>query len=322
MPTFTMSKFLTTLKYYLKTIAFGSLICGCALYGVIASVILRLVNKGEYAQYTVARAFLYTFSWALGVKITVTNEKYLQSNPAIYISNHQSALDIFLLGKIFQPGFSVTAKRSLKFVPILGWFMLLSGTFFLDRSKSDKARKVLDSALASLKKDNRALFMFPEGTRSRTEKLEFLPFKKGAFHLAKQAGIPVVPIVISNTSNIFNSKRKVFNEGEIFVEVLPPVSTDDLETNEDVTKLCNKVNEDMLKVYQRIGYSKVRGGKAAPLTEQGNTVKKTAVKNADATAKIATVNDATAEEPIAKDSEDNIQAVEVSAEDTPLIVKD
>ncbi|ABN66569.2 predicted protein [Scheffersomyces stipitis CBS 6054] len=257
----TQNTFWGKVKFYLKSVVFGSLIVGCALYGVIASILLRIVNKIEYSQFTVAKAFYSSLSVALGLKINVKNEKYLSSNPAIYISNHQSALDIYVLGKIFQPGYFVTGKKSLKYVPFLGWFMALSGTFFLDRSKSDKARKVLDSALTSLKKQDRALFIFPEGTRSGTEELEFLPFKKGAFHLAKQAGIPIVPIVVSNTSTIFNSKRKFFNGGEINIEILPPVSTENLVTNEDVTKLSLKVREDMLAAYQRVGYSIASGTK-------------------------------------------------------------
>lgn len=257
----TQNTFWGKVKFYLKSVVFGLLIVGCALYGVIASILLRIVNKIEYSQFTVAKAFYSSLSVALGLKINVKNEKYLSSNPAIYISNHQSALDIYVLGKIFQPGYFVTGKKSLKYVPFLGWFMALSGTFFLDRSKSDKARKVLDSALTSLKKQDRALFIFPEGTRSGTEELEFLPFKKGAFHLAKQAGIPIVPIVVSNTSTIFNSKRKFFNGGEINIEILPPVSTENLVTNEDVTKLSLKVREDMLAAYQRVGYSIASGTK-------------------------------------------------------------
>ncbi|KAI5960448.1 SLC1 [Candida pseudojiufengensis] len=249
------------LKFYLKSIIFGSLIAGCALYGVIASIILRLIGKVEYAQYTVARAFYNTFKLFLGVDIKIENEEYLKDLPAIVISNHQSALDIHILGRIFQPGYTVTSKKSLKYVPFLGWFMALSGTFFLDRSKSAKAKKVLDGALTSLKKEKRALFMFPEGTRSAVESLQFLPFKKGAFHLAKQAKIPIIPVVVSNTSTIFNSKQKVFNTGEIFIEVLPPVSTENLETNEDVTKCCEDVRKDMLKVLKKIGYAKAPGVK-------------------------------------------------------------
>ncbi|KAK6455183.1 uncharacterized protein RJT20DRAFT_55324 [Scheffersomyces xylosifermentans] len=267
--------FLDKLKFYLKSVVFGSLIIGCALYGVLASIALRIINKIQYSQYTVARAFYHSFSALLGLKINIVNEKYLHSNPAIYISNHQSALDIYVLGRVFQPGYFVTGKKSLKYVPFLGWFMALSNTFFLDRNKSEKARKVLDGALVQLKKQDRALFIFPEGTRSGKEELDFLPFKKGAFHLAKQAGIPIVPIVISNTSNIFNAKRKLFNSGEINIEVLPPVSTEGLVTNEDVTILANKIREDMLKVYKRLGYSKATGAKpcedqqAVPNTDSG-----------------------------------------------------
>ncbi|KAI5953488.1 SLC1 [Candida jiufengensis] len=253
--------FLTQVKFYLKSIIFGSLIAGCALYGVIASLILRLIGKVEYAQYTVARAFYYTFKFFLGVDIKIKNEHYLKDLPAIVISNHQSALDIHILGRIFQPGYTVTSKKSLKYVPFLGWFMALSGTFFLDRAKSTKAKKVLDGALASLRKEKRALFMFPEGTRSAYESLQLLPFKKGAFHLAKQAKIPIIPVVVSNTSTIFNSKNKIFNRGEINIEVLPPVSTAELETNEDVSKCCEDVRNDMLKVLKKNGFSTAPGVK-------------------------------------------------------------
>lgn len=248
------------IKFTLKSFLFGSLIAGCALYGVIASIILRLIGKPQYAQYSVARLFYFMVSSLMGIKINVINGHFLkESMPAIYISNHQSVLDILVLGKIFQPGFTVTGKKSLKYVPFLGWFMLLSGTFFLDRSKGEKARRVLESALALLKKNKRALFIFPEGTRAATQKLELLPFKKGAFHLAKQASIPVVPIVVSNTSTIFNSATKTFNRGEITIEVLPPVKTTDLKNNDDVTSCVVDVQQEMLAVYQKLGYAKAHG---------------------------------------------------------------
>lgn len=249
--------FLKTGRFYLKCAVFASLILGCSLYGVIISIVLRLVGKKKYSQYLVAKAFYYTISLALGIKVNVKNEQFLHSNPAIYLANHQSALDIFTMGTFFVPGVTVTAKSSLKWVPVLGWFMYLSGTFFLDRSKSEKARKVLNGALADLKKDDCALFMFPEGTRSGTKELTMLPFKKGAFHLAKSAKIPVVPIVISNTSNIFNAKEKLFELGVINIEVMKPLDTHNLETNEDVTKFSTFVRDSMLETLQRVGYSQV-----------------------------------------------------------------
>ncbi|KGU27121.1 1-acylglycerol-3-phosphate O-acyltransferase [Candida albicans P34048] len=256
-----VSSFITKLKFYLKSGLYGTLVAGCAIYGVLASIILRIVNKAEYAQYAVAKACYYVVSLFLGLKINIKNEKYLQNLPAIVVANHQSALDIYVLGKIFQPGYTVTSKKSLKYVPFLGWFMVLSGTFFLDRSKSASAKKVLDGALTGLKNQGKALFIFPEGTRSATEALTMLPFKKGAFHLARQAGIPIIPVVVSNTSTIFNSKRKIFNTGEINIEVLPPVSTSDWETHEDVTNACNNIRDDMIKTLKKLGNSKIPGSK-------------------------------------------------------------
>ncbi|KAF8004281.1 hypothetical protein HF325_001729 [Metschnikowia pulcherrima] len=245
-------------KFYVKSFVFGTLLLTCALYGVVASIVLRIVGKDEYAQYTVARCFHFLMSKVLGVKVTIKNEELLRTKPSVVISNHQSALDILILGRLFQPGYTVTAKKALKYVPFLGWFMLASKTFFLDRSKGEKARRVLENALTGLKKQKRSIFMFPEGTRSATKKLELLPFKKGAFHLAKQARIPVIPVAVSNYSTIFHAGDKVFNQGEIVIEVLEPMSTNDLETNEDVTKFASEVSEKMLKTVESLGYASTK----------------------------------------------------------------
>lgn len=290
--------FLKLLKFYAKSFVFGSLIVVCALYGVIAGIVLKLVGKEEYAQYTVARAFYYSFSRLLGVKITIKNSQYLQTKPSVVVSNHQSALDILILGKLFQPGYTVTAKKALKYIPFLGWFMLALGTFFLDRAKGEKARKVLETALVGLKTKNRSIFMFPEGTRSATKKLEMLPFKKGAFHLAQQASIPVVPVAVSNYSTIFHAKSRTFNQGEIVIEVLPPMATDELESREDVSAFSDKVRENILAKIEENGYATVKG------------CQKAVAKAAD------NENDA--------DERDNVSevSVEIVDESTPLISAD
>lgn len=255
---------LQKLKFLVKSFIFGTLISSCALYGVVASIFLRLIGKAEYAQYTVARTFYWLFSRLMGITITIKNEHLLYRRPSVVISNHQSALDILILGKVFQPGYTVTAKKALKYFPFLGWFMLASKTFFLDRAKGEKARKVLDEALLSLKENERSLFMFPEGTRSATKKLDMLPFKKGAFHLAKQAKIPVIPVAVQNYSTLFLSKDKTFKRGEIVIEVLEPEPTDQLESKEDVDELALRVRNNMLKSIELMGYASIAGQKKAP----------------------------------------------------------
>lgn len=256
--------FLLTLKFYAKSVVFGSLLAVCALYGVFSSVFLRLIGKPDYAQRHIARLFYLLFSNVLGVTITIKNEQYLYQTPAVVVSNHQSALDILILGRIFKPGYTVTAKKALKYLPFLGWFMVASNTFFLDRSRSEKSRKVLDRALLSLKQQLRLIFMFPEGTRSATKKLELLPFKKGAFHLAKQAGIPVIPVAVSNYSHIFHSGDKVFNRGTILIEVLPPMDTTGLNLSEEVTEFASDLRDKMLHSIETMGYAPVRGEEPVP----------------------------------------------------------
>lgn len=92
-----------------------------------------------------------------------------------------------------------------------------------------------------------SVYIFPEGTRSYFDKPDMLPFKKGAFHLAVQAQVPIVPIVAANYSNILNIRKRIFRAGRIPVKVLPPIETKGMETK-DVDRLCIRVREEMMKV--------------------------------------------------------------------------
>ncbi|CUS20287.1 LAQU0S01e03224g1_1 [Lachancea quebecensis] len=240
--------------YYSRTVLGVTLLSTCALYGVVASIVLSCVGKRHLAQWTTARSFYYVMGTFLGIEVEVINEENLKKLPAILVANHQSTLDILMLGRIFPPGCTVTAKSSLKWVPFLGWFMMLSGSLFLERGNREKSVRTLNNALDVMRTKKRAVWIFPEGTRSHSTKLGLLPFKKGAFHLAQQGKIPIIPIVVSNTSTLVNSKYKVFNRGVITVKVLDPIPTEDLK-KEDVTAFTKRVEELMLKEVENLGYS-------------------------------------------------------------------
>lgn len=251
-----MPSFFTSLKFYSKTVLAGITLSVCAIYGVIASAILTLIGQKRLAQWTTARCFYHLFSFIFRIRINIENPERLENLPAIIISNHQSELDILILGRIFPRGCTVTAKKQLKYIPFLGQFMSLSGTFFLDRADRSKAVETLNNALSQLKKSKRGLFMFPEGTRSYSNTPTLLPFKKGAFHLAVQAGIPIIPVCVSNTSTIMNGKAKNFNTGVIDIKVLEPIDTKGL-TKDDVNDLVEATRTKMLDAINEIGYSKV-----------------------------------------------------------------
>ncbi|KAL7819381.1 hypothetical protein V8C44DRAFT_136366 [Trichoderma aethiopicum] len=220
----------------------------CALYGVVASLVLTLVGRQQIAQWAVARAFHHAMRLTTGVEFVVDDPNdYLGSTrPAVFVGNHQTELDVLMLGAIFPKYCSVTAKAQLRRVPFLGWFMSLSGTIFIDRKNSKDARSAMDGAAAEIRTKRQSVYIFPEGTRSYAKEPMLLPFKKGAFHLAVQSGVPIVPVVVANYSHILYIRGMVFNAGKIPVKVLPPIETKNL-TSADVDELTQSTRDLMLK---------------------------------------------------------------------------
>ena len=111
------------------------------------------------------------------------------------------------------------AKKEVKHDPRAMLGSLLVEPAFIDRSNSEQARATLD-ALVDRIRGGTSLLIFPEGTRSATPVLG--PFRKGAFHLAVQAGVPIVPVVLRNTGELMNKRSFVLNPGTVDVAVLEP----------------------------------------------------------------------------------------------------
>ena len=96
-------------------------------------------------------------------------------------------------------------------MPLLGQFLTASGAVFVDRGNNAKAVRSLAAAGEAMRERGTSLWLFPEGTRSMRQYHDMLPFKKGAFHLAVQAGVPIVPVVCENYWRIY--RKDVFDEG-------------------------------------------------------------------------------------------------------------
>lgn len=204
-------------SFFARLIASYVCLVICAIYGILASLLLRPVGHQRIVQYLTARAFKLTMYLSTGIRfeIILGREHLKAQRPCVIIGNHQSELDVLLLGAIFPPYTSVTAKSSLKWVPFLGWFMALSGTVFIDRGNRADALKAFRGAGEEMQRERQNVFIFPEGTRSYADGPELGPFKKGAFHLAVQAGADIVPVVAGNYSGVLNVKRRKFRAGTI-----------------------------------------------------------------------------------------------------------
>ena len=94
----------------------------------------------------------------------------------------------------------------------------LSKTVFIDRGNRENARLAFDGAASQMKSERQSVYIFPEGTRSYTSHADMLPFKKGAFHLAVQAQVPIVPVVVANYSNVLSFRHRIFTSGKIPVK--------------------------------------------------------------------------------------------------------
>jgi 1-acyl-sn-glycerol-3-phosphate acyltransferase len=108
---------------------------------------------------------------------------------------------------------------------IFGLFWYASGNIYIDRNRRDSAVQSLDVAADRLRKKECSLWIFPEGTRNWDHPEKLLPFKKGAFHVAVQSGRPIVPIVASNQSKLWNPNKGLWRGGTIVVKALPPIPT-------------------------------------------------------------------------------------------------
>lgn len=158
-----------------------------------------------------------------GVDVRVTGEDNLwKARPAVFIFNHQSGLDALLVIKLLRRDITAVAKQELKRNPIFGPVFSAGGVAFIDRTDSSKAIEALKPAVDALR-GGLSVVVFPEGTRSGSARLG--SFKKGAFHIAMQAGVPIVPVVIKNTVDALPRNAFVVRPATVEVVALPPVDT-------------------------------------------------------------------------------------------------
>ena len=157
-----------------------------------------------------------------GVRLDVHGAEHLATRPAVFIFNHQSQLDVLILAKLLRGGFTGVAKKELANSPGFGLMFRLADVAFVDRHDTAQAHKALQPAVQKLR-EGISLAIAPEGTRSATPALG--PFKKGAFHVAMQAGVPIVPIVIRNSGELMWRGATTIHAGTVQVAVLPPVPT-------------------------------------------------------------------------------------------------
>jgi putative phosphoserine phosphatase/1-acylglycerol-3-phosphate O-acyltransferase len=162
-------------------------------------------------------------SAGVDVRVLEGEEHLWSSRPSVFVFNHQSNVDPIVVMKLLKHGFTGVGKAEAKRIPLFGLMFQLAGVAFVERGNTEQARRALEPAVAKIVDERLSLMIAPEGTRSRTPKLG--PFKKGAFHIAMQARVPMVPIVLRGAGEVMRRGDQTIRPGEIEVVVLPPVDT-------------------------------------------------------------------------------------------------
>ncbi len=193
----------------------------------------------------------WVYPWALfgarnwlrlsGMKIVVRGRENLEPGKTyVLAANHRSYLDTATLFAHTGRRIGLFAKKELLKVPILGYGMGYVNIMAIDRSNRTRALETVSAATERIR-SGRTFGVFVEGRRALRGQL--LPFKKGAFYMARDAGVGIVPVAFKRTDELMGKGTGVSRPGTIEMVLLPPVSTEGVTTDDDVAQLIAQVRE-------------------------------------------------------------------------------
>ncbi|QPC48387.1 1-acyl-sn-glycerol-3-phosphate acyltransferase [Mangrovibacillus cuniculi] len=194
-----------------------------------------------------ARSFLHT----TGSSVKVINKAGLPNGPVVLVSNHEGNFDIpVLIGYVEKP-FGLMSKVEVKKVPLIRDWMEVMSCLFVDRKNRRQAVAALKQGVKQLK-DGHSLLVFPEGTRSLGKGIG--EFKSGSVRIAKDAEVPIVPIVISGTAAIFERQKPAIKPSQVTISILPEITRDEV-ISLDQKELNSILHEKMKEEWERISTS-------------------------------------------------------------------
>ncbi|XP_031274404.1 1-acyl-sn-glycerol-3-phosphate acyltransferase BAT2, chloroplastic-like [Pistacia vera] len=221
--------------YALSEVKLGSKVRGISFYAVTAVAAILLIGPMLVAhplvllldryqrkfQHFIAKVWAtLTVSLFFRIKFEGLENLPPPGAPAVYVSNHQSFLDIYTLLTLGR-SFKFISKTAIFLFPIIGWAMSMMGVIPLKRMDSKSQLECLKRCMDLIKK-GASVFFFPEGTRSKDGKLG--AFKKGAFSVAAKTGVPVVPMTLMGTGKIMPSGMEgILNSGSVKVVIHKPL---------------------------------------------------------------------------------------------------
>ncbi|KAJ1994370.1 1-acylglycerol-3-phosphate O-acyltransferase [Coemansia spiralis] len=217
---------------------------------MVASPLLRMLRRKPTVNWVGALAMRILAEHILGITVEVIGAENLvraRDTPCIIVANHQNLLDTVWLSWVFPRKAVLVANKFISRIPVLGWFMRLGGSLFVEQGDKQSIKALFEDSLHYLEKEKTSIVMFPEGKRNPSETGALLEFKKGAFYLAYCTHAPVIPIAVQCTHSLYSWPDFCFRRNCIIrIRVLAPISTQFL-TEEDIPTLVADTRRDIQK---------------------------------------------------------------------------
>lgn len=208
-----------------------------ALWSLVFSIFILLTVVFRPSSLERPGRFVRFYSrvsvWLCGLQIELEGEENIEASvPCIYVCNHQSYFDFIIFGLRMPERLRIIGKKELLWIPLVGRLLRAIGTVFVDRGNRNQSSELLETVADEVVNKKICVVLMPEGTRNRGRD-QLLPFKKGAFRLAKRAGVPIVATVCSSLRDCANLASLSLG-GRVHVRVLPPMPSE--QTPEELTR--------------------------------------------------------------------------------------
>ena len=208
------------------------LLAVATVIAAVVTVIGSALGFGRWWGYYPQVLWAKFFCWLAFVRVTVKGRENIDPKVSyVFVANHQGAYDIFTVYGYLGHNFRWMMKQSLRKIPFVGWACAWSRQIFVDNSSASATRRTMQEAERQLS-GGMSLVVFPEGARSWTGKMS--RFKKGAFRLAIEFNLPVVPLTIDGAFDVLPRFKKMPNPGHICLTIHKPIypSADGHDLNE------------------------------------------------------------------------------------------
>ena len=208
------------LRIYQVCIALPILIVATIATALLTILVSALGMSGSLG-YTIPHYWAKLWCVLMFVRIEVRGRENIDSKTSyVFVANHQGAYDIFLIFGYLNHSFKWMMKKSLEKIPFVGYACKVSRHIMVDRSSAAAIQRTMDNAKHILK-DGMSLVVFPEGSRTPDGKIK--PFKRGAFMLAAEFRLPIVPLSIDGSFAVMTKNSYAINPGKIILTIHKPI---------------------------------------------------------------------------------------------------